>query len=111
MRIFTLFTAASAALTVSALLFCVPASAATPDMLTRQAHVSYSDLDLSIPADRATLQHRIHQAASTVCAVEQDDVASRIASAQCHRQAVADATSRMDTILAAAENGKRVALR
>ena len=107
----TLSALANAALTAGAVFFCVPASAATPDMLTRQVAVSYSDLDLSTPADRATLQGRIHQAASAVCTAQGDDVAARIASSICRKQAITEASRRMDTVIASATSAKRVALR
>jgi UrcA family protein len=108
----TLFAVASAALTAGALLVSVPASAATQgEVLTRHAEVTYADLDLTTPAARATLQTRIHAAAGTVCAVEDSDVASRLASAACRKQAIADATRRMDTVLAQAATAKRIALR
>lgn len=108
----TLFAVASAALTAGALFVSAPASAATSaQILTRHAEVTYADLDLTTPAARATLQTRIHAAASAVCAVEDSDVASRLASAACRKQAIAEATHRMDTVLAQAATAGRIALR
>jgi UrcA family protein len=106
----TLFAAASAALTLGAVLISSPASAQSADVLTRHIDVHYSDLDLTSTADRTVLKHRIHAAAYNVCTTG-DLFAGQAASAACREKAVADATRRMDTLIAEANTAKRIALR
>jgi UrcA family protein len=106
----TLFAAASAALTIGAVLISTPASAETTDVLTRHIDVHYSDLDLTSTGGRATLKHRIHAAAYNVCTTD-EQFTGQTASAACREKAVADATRRMDTLIAEANTAKRIALR
>lgn len=103
-----LFAATSAALAIVTL--SVPAHADTAEVLTRHADVHYSDLDLTNPADRATLRHRIHAAAYRVCTTD-NDMAGRAASAACRKQAIISSAHQVDTVVAAAAASHRVASR
>jgi len=74
-----------------------------PDRLASE-RVSYVDLDLASPADRAALQHRIAGAARRVCDTSGLPSLEEFGlSARCYRRAMKDGLRQIDDLLAARE--------
>lgn len=72
-----------------------------PDRLASE-RVSYVDLDLSSPADRSELQHRIAGAARRVCDTSGLPTLEEFGlSAHCYRRAMKDGLRQIDDLLAA----------
>ncbi|WP_419813949.1 UrcA family protein [Glacieibacterium sp.] len=68
-----------------------PAAAHEADVRTQT--VSYADLDLQRPADRARLEARIRAAARAVCSLNTTSDFARSAEYRCTKRAVATATA------------------
>jgi len=73
-------------------LFTLLSIASSNSEAAEQAAVSYSDLNLSLPADQARLEHRVAQAASAACSASPapGSLLPTAASVRCARQAIAD---------------------
>ena len=86
-----LLTAASAAVLLATAL---PANAAEPELDTRTAKVSYSDLDLANPRGVSTLQNRVSGAISQVCSGPNVGLQASLDQRACETKAMASAGQR-----------------
>jgi UrcA family protein len=65
--------------------------------------VSYADLDLTQPDDRAELEGRVQEAAAQICEILAERFsAGRVTAADCRRQAQSDAMAKVNEVIAAA---------
>lgn len=77
---------------------------------TRSIGIDASDLDLASNAGRAVLQQRIGHAVDNICgSPHARSTAEQVNYASCSRAARADVQSKVDTLVAAAENARKVA--
>jgi len=91
-------------LTITAFLVLSIAGAQADDDVTTQ--VSYSDLDLSRPADARILAARLQDAASAVCLKANPENVSKDALENCINLSVHIAMSRIESTMAAVVQGK-----
>jgi UrcA family protein len=101
------------ALITAGALKAAPALAETPSSSadTQVSLVRTADLDLSSKAGQRQLEARIAQAAREVCGTPSDaDLVGQNKARQCRHDAIAQATSSRDALLAAANRGAVVAV-
>jgi UrcA family protein len=74
---------------------------------TPSEKISYGDLDLSSAGGKATLEQRIHAAASRVCSTgsNEQSLADNLAGRVCFKTSVADGLHQMDQLIAARNSG------
>ena len=96
----------SAGLTFAAV---APSSAAPVATETLHVSVRSSDLDLASQSGRAVLQGRIAVAVAQICGSHPRTTAEAENYANCSHAARADAASQFDTMVAAAENARKMA--
>ena len=101
----------SAVITAGALK-AAPALAEAPTQ--EQTYVSYvktSDLDLASESGQRALDRRLAQAAREVCGVPSDvDLVGQNKARECRSEAIAQASSERDALLAAAKRGAVIAI-
>lgn len=78
-----------------ACLFGATAPAAAAESKPRVAHVGYKDLDTGSEAGRKALSQRIKAAARNVCYAAAVDAETKLAEADCKRNAIAAARAQM----------------
>ena len=65
------------------------------------AVVSYADLDIGSPSGLATLNGRLHRAASRICFADgRTDLATRVAWSRCYESAMTGAKAQLDRAIA-----------
>lgn len=74
-----------------------------------QHHVSYSDLELSIPSNAKVLQQRVHRAVRSLCADLDRLYPVAMGGDDCARKAEQDAMSQVDAAVALAQARKNAA--
>jgi len=80
-----------------------PGRPGSPYDIILKGHVSYSDLDLSKPADAATLEQRVTDKARAICErIDKDYPESTPRTADCAKSAAADAMLQVKKAIAAA---------